>query len=135
MCRGIRLTTNPLFVDVASTKKRERSTFFQAAASSEPQLVYLSRSNAPQCAQPESTVQPVSAWKNASAIASNDTPSCFGSDRRDTSTDRDLLERTLATVVAMQTQLSSRFDHVDKQLLQLTARIEQLEKNGRADVQ
>ncbi|EGZ23985.1 hypothetical protein PHYSODRAFT_311156 [Phytophthora sojae] len=43
VCRGIYLAQRSPFVDVASTEKRKRATFFHAAASHEPQPVYLSR--------------------------------------------------------------------------------------------
>ncbi|CAI5741081.1 unnamed protein product [Peronospora destructor] len=43
---------------------------------------------------------------------------------------KDLLDRILVKVMSMQNQLNTRFEDVDKKLLQLMVRVEQLERNG-----
>uniref|UniRef100_M4BNW4 Uncharacterized protein n=1 Tax=Hyaloperonospora arabidopsidis (strain Emoy2) TaxID=559515 RepID=M4BNW4_HYAAE len=103
VCRGIRFTENSLYVDVATTEKRKRISFFQAAASLEPQPVYLSKFRVPQYALSKVALGPTSKLLNVTAFAGNDTPSSFGDDNCDTSTHTDLPELIVAKMTAMQT--------------------------------
>ena len=90
-------------MDVATTEKRKRISFFQAAASLEPQPVYLSKFRVPQYALSKVALGPTSKLLNVTAFAGNDTPSSFGDDNCDTSTHTDLPELIVAKMTAMQT--------------------------------
>jgi hypothetical protein len=129
VCRGIYLAERSPFVDIASTEKRKRATFFHAAANAEPQPVYLSKFKVPRRKRPATSGKPLSSAQEAAATATA-AVAAKTAKRADGGENRDLLELLLANMTAMQTQLNARFDRVDEKLLHLAARVEQLERNS-----
>ncbi|KAG6574436.1 uncharacterized protein IUM83_07178 [Phytophthora cinnamomi] len=129
VCRGIYLAEKSPFADIASTEKRKRATFFHTPANTQPQPVFLSRFKVPRRTRPTSNTKPPGSAQEPSAIAADKTTKS-SADGGSGGENKDLLELILAKVTAMQTQLNARFDDVDKKLQHLTARVEQIERNG-----
>ncbi|KAJ8550552.1 hypothetical protein ON010_g10517 [Phytophthora cinnamomi] len=129
VCRGIYLAEKSPFADIASTEKSKRATFFHAPANTQPQPVFLSRFKVPRRTRPTSNTKPPGSAQEPPAIAADKTTKS-SADGGSGGENKDLLELILAKVTAMQTQLNARFDDVDKKLQHLTARVEQIERNG-----
>ncbi|RLN52449.1 hypothetical protein BBJ29_008377 [Phytophthora kernoviae] len=134
VCRGIYLTERSPFVDVASTEKRKRASFFHAATNAEPQPIYLSRFKVPRRTRPNHNSKITDKKEEPTTDAGTSTTTSAGEDRenQDAKDDegQDLLKLILMQMTTMQTQLNARFDVVDDKLQQLTSRLEQLERNG-----
>ncbi|KAE9241109.1 hypothetical protein PF001_g5648 [Phytophthora fragariae] len=120
VCRGIYLAERSPFVDVASTERRKRATFFHASASLEPQPVFVSTFKVPRRAR--------GCTQESTAIATDKT----AKSPADGGENKDLLELIFSKMTARfddvdkkLQQLNTRFDDVDKKLQQLTARVEQ----------
>ncbi|KAI9997340.1 hypothetical protein PInf_001136 [Phytophthora infestans] len=129
VCRGIYLAERSPFADVASTEKRKRATFFHAAATNEPVPIYLSKFKVPRRTRPTSI--PKLTGSGQESLPRPDKMARRSEDEDGASGEsKELLELILEKMAAMQTQLNVRFDDVDKMLLQLSARVEQLERNG-----
>ncbi|KAE9346952.1 hypothetical protein PR003_g7185 [Phytophthora rubi] len=120
VCRGIYLAERSPFVDVASTERRKRATFFHASASLEPQPVFVATFKVPRRAR--------GCTQESTAIATDKT----AKSPADGGENKDLLELIFSKMTARfddvdkkLQQLNTRFDDVDKKLQQLTARVEQ----------
>ncbi|RMX67173.1 hypothetical protein DD238_002404 [Peronospora effusa] len=131
VCRGLYLAKKSSFVGVAFTKKCKRATFFHAVANMEPLSVYLSNFILPQCPRStKPTVKQIDKVQKPTAMAVDNIIGSLGEDKHNGGENKDLLDLILANVMAMQNQLNTRFDDVDKKLLQLMVRMEQLERNS-----
>ncbi|KAL4175967.1 hypothetical protein KRP22_000924 [Phytophthora ramorum] len=126
LCRGIYLAERSPFVDVASTEKCKRATFFHAGANLQPQPTFLSKFKVPRRSRPRSTAKPT---EIVPAVTTDQTSKSSVDAVPSSSESKDLLELILVKMSAMQTQLNARFDDVDKELQQLTARVEHMERN------
>ncbi|CAH0517153.1 unnamed protein product [Peronospora belbahrii] len=131
VCRGLYIAKKSSFVSVASTEKRKRGPFFHAVTNLEPLPVYLSKLKVPSHARFEPIVRDTSDMQQSTVLADNKATSSLDQNNCNSDENKDLLNLILVKVMAMQTQLNTRFDTVDTKLLQLTARVEQLERNGR----
>ncbi|CAH0477733.1 unnamed protein product [Peronospora belbahrii] len=131
VCRGLYIAKKSSFVSVASTEKRKRGPFFHAVTNLEPLPVYLSKLKVPSHARFEPIVRDTSDMQQSTVLADNKATSSLNQNNCNSDENKDLLNLILVKVMAMQTQLNTRFDTVDTKLLQLTARVEQLERNDR----
>uniref|UniRef100_K3WEP0 Uncharacterized protein n=1 Tax=Globisporangium ultimum (strain ATCC 200006 / CBS 805.95 / DAOM BR144) TaxID=431595 RepID=K3WEP0_GLOUD len=132
VCRGLFLGERSPFLQVASTEKVKKSVFFHAAASG-PQRVQLSKFKVPRRRRTAdiSTIdaQPCSI---ATASLSGKTAERSGEENKKQETGpppqyADLLATLVSKLDAMQLQLNTRFDSMQTQLEQLSARVQQLE--------
>ncbi|CAI5741102.1 unnamed protein product [Peronospora destructor] len=131
VCSGLYVAEKSSFVSVASTKKPKRATFFHAVAKLEPMPVYLSNFKLPE--RPRSSkpiVKQPDKVQKVTAIALDTIFGSLGEAKHNGGENKDLLDRILVKVMSMQNQLNTRFEDVDKKLLQLMVRVEQLERHG-----
>ncbi|KAG7397147.1 hypothetical protein PHYBOEH_001196 [Phytophthora boehmeriae] len=126
VCRGIYLAERSPFVDVVSTEKRKRASFFHAATSAEPQAIHLSRFKVPRRRPDPNNSKATSKRQRPTRDVEHSTKSSADGDREN----EDVLKLILTQMAAIQTQLNARFDAVDDKLQQLDSRLEQLERNG-----
>ncbi|KAL3671903.1 hypothetical protein V7S43_002570 [Phytophthora oleae] len=127
VCRGIYLAERSPFVDIASTEKRKRTTFFHAAANDKPQPIYLSKFKVSRRARVKSSPKPVDVHQE---VPTNSADKTSRSSNEVNVESKDLMELILTKMTAMQTQLNARFDVVDQKLQQLTKRVELMEYNN-----
>lgn len=123
VCRGLYTVSKSPFVQVASTERVKRGTFFHAVAANDTQTLFLSKFKTP---RRRTAATPRAVEDSGVPDRTEPTGQEFGGTE-----EREFAAKVLARLEAMQTELTSRFDNVDQQLRRLDERLDRLEQRRR----